>query len=447
MFALRSRRVVLPEGARPATLVVENGIIQRIASYDDAPQNVEEWGDCALSPGLIDVHVHLNEPGRTAWEGFETGTRAAVAGGVTTIAEMPLNADPVTTNVAAFAQKLAAARAHVGQSLWCDCAFWGGLIHGNAPDCAALLDAGVWGLKAFLVDSGLADFSAARPEDLRAVMPLLARRQMPLLVHCELENEAGMEPVPPLRDARSYREYLGSRPDSWEARAIAQMIELCRATRCHVHIVHLSSASALPMIRAARAEGLPLTVETCPHYLLFSAEETADGDTLFKCAPPIRDAANRELLWQALRDGTLDLVASDHSPCPPAMKQRETGDFARAWGGISGLQWTLPALWSGARARGFGVEDIARWTAQAPAQLLGVNKNKGALAIGQDADICVWEPETSFEVTPALTFHRHKASPYVGRQLSGRVRATYVRGQKIYQDGEFAAATGRVMLR
>ena len=238
-----------------------------------------------------------------------------------------------------------------------------------------------------------------------------------------------------------------SRPDEWEEYAIAQMINLCRETGCRTHIVHLSSATALPMLRAAKAEGLPLTVETCPHYLLFGAEEIEDGDTFFKCAPPIRRADNREQLWEAMRDGTIDLVASDHSPCPPMMKRFSTGDFARAWGGISGLQWTLPALWSGAHERGFGLQDVARWTAGAPAQLLGVAHHKGALAVGMDADICVWEPETSFEVTPEITFHRYKASPYTGRELRGRARATYLHGQKVYEDGTFNAAAGRVLLR
>ena len=446
MFTLRSRRVVLPDGVRPATLHVEGGTIRHITAYDDAPADVEEWKNCAISPGLIDLHVHLNEPGRTEWEGFESGTRAAIAGGISTLAEMPLNANPVTTSAPAFEVKLAAARAHLGQSLRCDCAFWGGLVHGNAEQIAALLDAGVWGLKAFLVDSGLADFSAARPEDLRAVMPLLAARGLPLLVHCELESEAGLEPFAEA-EARSYRRYLNSRPDEWEEGAIAQMIHLCRETSCRTHIVHLSSARALPMLRAAKAEGLPLTVETCPHYLFFAAEEIEDGDTLFKCAPPIRDAENREELWAALRDGTIDFAASDHSPCAPALKLAETGDFARAWGGIAGLQWSLPALWTGAVKRGFDLEDVAKWTATAPAQLLGVERSKGALAVGMSADLCVWEPEAEFEVTAEITFHRHKFSPYLGRQLRGRVRASYLRGQKVYEDGKFGAAEGRVLLR
>ena len=447
MSALRSRRVVLPDGVRPATIHVGNGTIRQVTAYDDAPAAVEEWDDCAISPGLIDLHVHLNEPGRTDWEGFETGTRAAIAGGITTIAEMPLNANPVTTNVAAFDLKLAAARSHVGQSLRCDCAFWGGLVQGNAEQAVALLDAGVWGLKAFLVDSGLADFSAARPEDLRAAMPILAARGLPFLVHCELETEAGVDPPARMNDPRSYRDYLGSRPDEWEEHAIAQMIDLCRETGCRTHIVHLSSARALPMLRAAKSEGLPLTVETCPHYLCFAAEEIEDGDTFFKCAPPIRGADNREQLWQALREGTIDLVASDHSPCAPIMKRFQTGDFARAWGGIAGLQWSLPALWTGAQKRGFGLEEMANWTATRPAQLLGVTKIKGALAVGMSADICVWEPEAEFEVTPDITFHRHKASPYLGQHLRGRVRASYLRGEKVYADGEFGAAAGRVLRR
>ena len=447
MPALRSRRVVLPDGTRPATLIIENGVIHQIAPHQDAPTNVQDWDNCAISPGLIDVHVHLNEPGRADWEGFETGTRAAIAGGITTLAEMPLNANPVTTSASAFDLKLAAARSHEGQTLRCDCAFWGGLIHGNADKCAALLHAGVWGLKAFLVDSGMADFSAARPADLRAVMPMLAAQGLPFLVHCELETEAGVDPPARLKNPRSYAAYLNSRPDEWEEYAIAGMIALCRETRCRTHIVHLSSAQALPMLREAKAEGLPLTVETCPHYLLFGAEEIEDGDTFFKCAPPIRAAQNRELLWEALREGTIDFIASDHSPCPPMMKRYTEGDFARAWGGISGLQWTLPALWSGAYERGFELEDVARWTAERPARLLGVEKTKGALAVGMSADVCVWEPETEFEVTPENTFTRHKASPYTGRRLRGRVRASYLRGERVYADGEFGAALGRVLLR
>ena len=451
MLILRSRRVVLPTGESAATLHLEGGRIARVSTFDDVPSGADlhDFGEAAIAPGAIDVHVHANEPGRTDWEGLESATRAAVAGGITTLVDMPLNSHPVTTSAQALQAKLSAAKAHIGRSLWCDVGFWGGLIEGNASQVTPLLDGGVLGLKAFLVDSGLADFPAARQADLRAVMPLLAERGVPLLVHAELESEAGMDPMIPIPpyQARSYRAYLDGRPPQWEMRAIEQMIALCEATGCRVHIVHLSTAQALPMLRAARAKGLPLSVETCPHYLLFCSEEIGEGDTFFKCAPPIRDRANREALWDGLRDGTIDFVASDHSPCPPAMKRLEEGDFAHAWGGISGLQWLLCATWTGAMGRGFSLLDLARWTSERPAKLLGLEAEIGQIAPGFAANLCVWEPSESFEVRPENTHHRHKASPYTHQTLYGRIRATYLRGEAVFRDGAFLQARGQLLLR
>jgi allantoinase len=428
-FALRSQRVVTPQGLRAATIFIENGQIQRVATYD-APTEfpVEDCGDAVISPGVIDAHVHINEPGRADWEGFETATKAAAAGGVTTLVEMPLNASPVVTSLAAWQQKIAATTG----KLSVDCGFYGGVVPGNIAEIEPMLDAGALGIKAFLVHSGLDEFPAAGEVELRAAMPILARRGAVLLVHCELEI-AG---APTLLSTRNYANYLASRPPNWELSAIESMISLCREFNCRVHIVHLATAEALPMLRAAKAEGLPITVETAPHYLFFAAEEVSDGATQFKCAPPIRDKANREGLWQGLRDGTIDFIASDHSPCPPHLKNLDSGDFLGAWGGIASLQWTLPIVWTAAKSRGFSIEDVARWTSLAPAKWLGLSRI-GAVEAGRDADLVIWEPESNFTVTPATNFHRHKVTPYENVELSGVVRATVLRGEKVFEGGEF----------
>ena len=449
--ALRSRRVVTPAGVRAATIFIGGETIAAVAPFDapiPAGCALEDYGDAVVSPGAIDAHVHINEPGRTEWEGFASATRSALAGGVTSLVEMPLNATPVVTDRAAWNAKIAATKG----KLHCDCGFYGGLVPGNADQIEAMLDAGALGIKAFLVHSGLDEFPAAREADLRAAMPMLARHGAPLLVHAELEGEAGV--VPPVASApatssRSYSAYLASRPPAWEICAIAWMIDLCREFECRVHIVHLASAAALPLLRAARAEGLPLTVETAPHYLTFAAENIADGATQFKCAPPIRDKANREALWQGLREGTIDFVASDHSPCPPHLKHLECGDFGEAWGGISSLQWTPALVWTEASERGFGVEDVARWTSANPAHFLGLHAKKGTIAVGLDADFAVWEPEASFVVGQSEIYHRHKVTPYAGVKMMGRVRATWLRGQKVFSEKSnhviFAGREGRVL--
>ncbi|MEZ0368151.1 MAG: allantoinase AllB, partial [Candidatus Sericytochromatia bacterium] len=347
---LFSRRVILPQGEQPATLRVENGRITAIEPGTNPAAGAEDLGDKVLMPGVIDPHVHVNEPGRTEWEGFATATRAAAAGGVTSLVDMPLNSDPVTTTRAAFAAKREAA---AGQC-WIDTGFWGGVIPGNAAELEGMVADGILGFKAFLVHSGIDDFPQSGPEDLKIAMPILARCGVPQLAHAELEGD-----FEPQTDelSRSYQAFLSSRPNHWEDRAIRLMIDLCRETGCRTHIVHLSSASALPDIAAAKAAGLPFSVETCPHYLYFAAESIPDGHPEYKCMPPIREARNQEGLWQGLREGIIDCVVTDHSPCTPGLKHLEAGDVLHAWGGIASLQFGLPSVWTRARSRGFSLSD------------------------------------------------------------------------------------------
>lgn len=439
-WVLRSRRVITTAGLRPADVVVAGELIRAVTDLGAGEGAlVEDLGDRVLMPGLVDPHVHVNEPGRTEWEGFDHATRAAAASGITTLADMPLNSSPVTVNGSALTAKRRAAE---GQC-WVDVGFHGGLVPGNARDPAALeelLAGGVLGMKAFLCDSGLGEFPAVGRAELERVMPLLAERGRALLVHAEAIGGDESVLAPP---TRRYREYLATRPPGVEARAHELLVELCRATGCAVHVVHLASAEALPFLAQARAEALPLTIETCPHYLTFAAEEIPDGDTRFKCAPPIREARHREGLWRGLLDGTIDLIATDHSPCPPAMKALgdsakgpSQGDFAVAWGGIASLQLSLPAVWTAARARGLGLERLAAWLCLAPARLLGLEHRKGRLAPGLDADLVVWDPEAAFRVEGARLHHRHPTTPYDGRELFGVVRKTWLRGQPVMVDGQ-----------
>lgn len=446
-WAIRSRRVVTPDGVREAAILIRGETIAAVLDAAGLPAGclVEDVGERAVLPGLVDVHVHVNEPGRTDWEGFETATRAAAAGGITALVDMPLNSSPVTTTPLALLQKRAAAE---GQ-LWVDCGFHGGIVPGNAEQIGPLAEAGVLGFKAFLCPSGIDDFPNATEADLRAVMPQIAATGLPLLVHAELVGSLG-----PGVEAHfaanpgSYAAYLASRPPDWEHAAIRLLIALCREYRCPVHIVHLSSADALPMIRAALAEGLPLTVETCPHYLCFAAEEVPDGDPRFKCAPPLREREHRERLWGGLREGSVHTIGSDHSPAPPALKHLDTGDLRRAWGGIASLQLALSVVWTEARRRGATLADVAAWMAQRPARLVGLGSRKGAVAPGFDADLAVFDPEGEFLVDPAQLHHRHKATPYEGRALRGRIDRTYLRGRKVYDAGQFSAGPcGQVLKR
>jgi allantoinase len=429
-FGLKSTRVVTPEGVGPATVLVEDARIAAVVRHADRP-GVTDLGDAVLAPGLVDCHVHVNEPGRTEWEGFETATRAAAAGGVTTVVDMPLNSTPVTVRRAALDAKLAACAG----KMFVDVGFWGGVVPGNSGDLAGLAEGGVLGCKAFLVHSGIDDFPNASEADLTAAMPVLRDLGLPLLAHAELDLGAPAT----RRDPREYARYLASRPPAWEEAAIALLIRLCRATRCHVHVVHLSSAGSLPALRRAKSEGLPITVETCPHYLCFDAESIPDGATEYKCAPPIRDRKNREVLWEGLFDGTIDFVISDHSPCAPALKLPERGDFMDAWGGIASLQLGLAAVWSEGRRRGASLGQLATWMSAAPADFAGVGKAKGRIAAGFDADFVVWDPDAAFEVAPSRLFFRHPTSPYLGRELAGVVRETWLRGRRVFDGATHTA--------
>lgn len=446
LFAIKSSRVVTPDGIINAIVLIENGVIVEVFSPERAIDGVTTYdaGDLVVMPGLVDCHVHLNEPGRTEWEGFETGTRAAACGGSTTICDMPLNSNPVTTTISAFKEKLAAAQ----NKLEVDCAFWGGVVPGNADQLEILIAAGVKGFKCFLIHSGIDDFPNVTEEDLHQAMPILARHRIPLLVHAELECGDSHSNEDWSERASSYRAFLNSRPRKWENDAIDLMIRLCREHNCPVHIVHLSSSEAIPAIRAAKDEGLPLTVETCPHYLTFAAEEITDGDPRFKCAPPIRERENREKLWEAVMDGTIDFVVSDHSPCTPSLKFLNEGDLQKAWGGISSMQFVLPAVWTQAEKRGATIHQLSSWLSRKPAELLGLEDKKGTIAPGFDADIIVWNPEAETKVEPSMIQHRHKVTPYDGLTLMGKIEKTYVRGLKVFENGEPMNQTvGRMLLQ
>jgi allantoinase len=445
---IRSRRVLAPDGLRAASVHVDGaGRIAAVAAWDAVPAGAEldDAGEAVLMPGLVDTHVHVNQPGRTEWEGFASATRAAAAGGITTLVDMPLNSIPATTSAAALQAKRAEARGE----LWVDVGFWGGVVPGNQAELAPLVAAGALGFKCFLVDSGVDEFPPVAEADLRPAMREVAELRVPLLVHAELgapiaAATAALEAAG--ADPRRYATYLASRPPAAEESAIALMVGLCRESRARVHVVHHSAAGALPLIARARAEGLPLTAETCPHYLRFAAEDVPDAATELKCAPPIRERANREALWRALADGVLDLVASDHSPCAPALKRREAGDFAAAWGGIAGLQLSLAVTWTEASRRGHSLADLARWMSAAPARLAGLAGRKGVLAPGADADLVAWWPERRFVVDPARIWHRHPVTPYAGLELSGVVGTTWVRGRQAFGGGEHAAPPAGAVL-
>jgi allantoinase len=433
--AFLSRRIVTPEGVRRGAVLVDGERIRGIVAPGDIPADAgrDDFGDVALLPGLLDSHVHVNEPGRTEWEGFHTATRAAAAGGYTMLVDMPLNCVPPTINVSALAAKRAAAKGKCRV----DWAAWGGVVAGNAEDIEALA-AGVRGFKCFLVHPGIKEFTLVEESDLRAALPHVARTGLPLLVHAE--HPAVLHAVPrQLRDDdwRLYSTYLRSRPAEAEVAAIELMLSLCREFGFRLHIVHLATGLALELLQAARAEGLPVTVETCPHYLHLEAETIADGATQSKCAPPIRSHPNRERLWQGLRDGVIDMVVTDHSSCPPEMKQMIAGDFRGAWGGIASLSLALPVMWTEASRREFTLNHIARWMAEEPAQLAGCHARKGQIAPGYEADFVVFDPEAEFVVTADRLHQRHPISPYLGEKLRGVVKRTYLRGQAVFCEGNF----------
>ncbi|MEV6343959.1 allantoinase AllB [Actinoplanes sp. NPDC051851] len=429
-LVVRSRRAVLPGGEQPASVVVQGGKIASLLPYDaelPAAEDVD-LGDVALLPGLVDTHVHVNEPGRTEWEGFASATRAAAAGGVTTIVDMPLNSLPPTVSVEALAIKQAAAagQCHV------DVGFWGGAIPGNAGEIADLHRAGVFGFKAFLADSGVPEFPPVGAAQLGAAM---AEADALFVVHAEDPDH--------LHDAASsaaYGDFLASRPADAEHAAVATAIATAREAGRRVHILHLSAASALPLIASARAEGVRVTAETCPHYLTLNADEIPDGATEFKCCPPIRDAVNADLLWAALADGLITCVVSDHSPCTPELKRQDTGDFAAAWGGIASVQLGLPVIWTSAAERGHSLADVVSWMARRPADLVGL-ANKGRIAVGADADLVAFDPSAEFVVDAHALHHKNPVTPYAGKKLSGVVRTTWLRGRPVTG----TAPTGRFL--
>ena len=460
MLVIRSQRVVLPEGERAATLHIRDGVIEQILEFtaeDPTGARIFNVPNLVVSPGIVDTHVHVNEPGRSEWEGFDTATRAAAAGGVTTLIDMPLNSVPATTTVGALHAKVEAARAqcHV------DVGFWGGVVPGNTGELDALIDAGVRGFKCFLVPSGVDEFPAVNEQDLRLALPILARRGVPLLVHAEI-----IAPLPdpnrsrPIRNPQSairnpqYAAYLATRPASMELDAIRLMIRLAEEFKARVHIVHVSSKEGVDAIASAKADWVPITAETCPHYLTFAAEEIPDGATEFKCAPPIRDASHRAALWDGLARGALDAIVTDHSPAPPALKT--PGDFARAWGGIASLELSLAAAFTSLKSQvsALRVENselslpclLARWMSAAPAALAGLSDRKGRIAEGLDADLAVWDPEAQFVVEPEQLHQRHKLTPYAGRVLSGTVLTTFVRGERVWDRNRLARAYGGRLL-
>ncbi|MFD3381464.1 MULTISPECIES: allantoinase AllB [unclassified Streptomyces] len=437
---LRSTRVITPEGTRAASVAVSGGKITAVLAHDaevPAGARLEDFGDDVLLPGLVDTHVHVNDPGRTEWEGFWTATRAAAAGGITTLVDMPLNSLPPTTTVDHLRTKkdVARSKAHI------DVGFWGGALPDNVKDLRPLHDAGVFGFKAFLSPSGVDEFPELDQEQLALSLAEIAGFDGLLIVHAEDPHHLAAAPQ---KSGQKYADFLASRPRDAEDTAIANLIGQAKRLNARVHVLHLSSSDALPLIAAAKAEGVRVTVETCPHYLTLTAEEVPDGASEFKCCPPIRESANQDLLWQALADGTIDCVVTDHSPSTADLK---TDDFATAWGGISGLQLSLSAVWTEARKRGYGLEDVVRWMSSRTAQLVGLDDRKGAIAIGLDADFAVLAPDETFTVDPAELQHRNRVTAYAGRTLHGVVKSTWLRGECIVAEGEFTDPMGQLLSR
>jgi allantoinase len=449
----RSTRVITPSGIVPATVIVEHERISAVGDWSDRPKEGtwHDLGDLVLLPGLVDSHVHINEPGRTEWEGFATATRAAAAGGMTTLADMPLNCVPETTSIQALQAKRAAAEGKP----WVDWAAWGGVVQGNADDIKPLVEDGVPGFKCFLIHSGIDGFHWVNESDLRTALQQLQGTGLPLLAHAETPGPVQAATAAINRaelDWRMYATYLASRPDETEIEAIDLLIRLAEEFQTPVHIVHLSSAKALPLLADARRRGTPITVETCTHYLWFAAENIPDGATEYKCAPPIRGKENREQLWNALCDGVIDMVTTDHSPCVPSMKRREVGRWDEAWGGIASLGLTLPVLWTGMWQRGLdgelGLLRAAGWLSAAPAKLAGMSAEKGSIRTGADADLVVFDPDAQWTVRESDLHFRHKITPYIGAGLRGRVMETWLRGERIYGDKGFEGAPrGREWVR
>jgi len=446
---VRGERILTPDGVRAASIHIEQGRITRVTSGDDVAAHdamVLDAGDLLVLPGLVDTHVHVNEPGRTEWEGFETATQAAAAGGVTTLLDMPLNSIPATTTSAALAEKVAAARGKT----WIDVGFIGGIVPGNIDALGGLARGGVLAFKCFLVPSGVSEFPHVTEPDLREALPVMAELDLPLMVHAEMPaviEAATIEAA--AGDPTAYDTYLASRPAAAEHEAIALVMELAGAAQARVHIVHVSSPDSARLVADGRSRGVRVTAETCPHYLYFDAAEVPNGATEFKCAPPIRTRHDRERLWEALRSGDIAMIVSDHSPCPPGMKRRDVGDFFIAWGGIASLQLGASVVWTASARRGIPIESLAQWMCDAPARLVGLDGRKGRIAPGYDADLVVFDPDADVTVSADMLLHRHPISPYVGRRLRGAVEATYLRGALAFDrsTGPSDAPVGQLLVR
>ena len=434
-LALFSERVFIDGKLLPASLLIEGDKISKIKPgfFEFKEVDLLHCGSDVIFPGLIDSHVHINEPGRTDWEGFDTVTKSAAAGGITTLVDMPLNSSPVTTNIDALNKKLSAAEGKIHVNV----GFWGGIIPGNNSDLTALIEGGVLGVKAFTTHSGIDEFPNVTAYDLLEGMPIIAKYGLPLLVHAELDSPHANQSL--LKENPfSYQAWLASRPKAWENNAIKMMIDLCRETGCRTHIVHLSSDEGIPLLNEAIQEGLPMSVECCPQYLFFCAEDIPDGDTRFKCAPPIREAVNNEQLWNAIKSGLISMIVTDHSPAPPNIKEIETGNIAKAWGGISCLELSLPIVWTKARDKGFAIEDMAKLMSANIADFCNLS-SKGEIKEGACADLMVWAPEDSFTVDQKEMHFRHKITPYDGQKLYGKIKRTIVNGQLVFDQGSFVS--------
>jgi allantoinase len=442
-WTLTSNKVCMDDQIKRAWITIEG---QKIISISDtAPVGaITDLGDLVIMAGIVDTHVHINEPGRTEWEGFDSATHAAAAGGVTSLVDMPLNCIPVTTTAAALNKKLDSVRGR----LLVDVGFWGGATADNFADLPELLSSGVLGVKTFMIDSGIPEFPPLSLAQIDKAMPIVAHAKLPHLFHAEL-NQGEVASLP---EGPTYEQFLQSRPKAWENNAIQNLIALSKKHKTKTHIVHLSSAEAVTQIKTAKAAGVDISAETCPHYLLLSNQSVEQFEpkterTLFKCCPPIREEENRKALWQALLDGVIDFIVSDHSPCTPSLKKFELNDFAQAWGGISSLQYSLPLLWTEGQKFGATLPKLSKWLSAGPAKFAGLS-NKGSIAVGKDADFLIFDPSASWTITPESTFHRHKGSPYQGRTLSGKIIKTYLRGKLIFDQGRFPEpASGQFLLR
>lgn len=427
-LALKSKNIVTPTNIVEGIICCNEGKILSIKAYNSNIENIIDVGELFVLPGVIDPHVHINEPGRTEWEGFNTITKAAIAGGVTTLVDMPLNASPVTTTVVAFDAKIKA----TSNKLNCNCGFWGGVIPGNENEMEGLIKKGVLGFKAFLTHSGIDEFPNVTENDLRKAMPIIAKHNLRLLVHCELSKVLSFQ-----ESESSYLNYMNSRPREWEDNAIELMIQLSQEFNCKVHVVHLSSSNSIKKIQEAKSKGIPITVETSQHYLYFSSEEIGNGKTEYKCAPPIREKENNIKLYKALEENIIDFVATDHSPCTPNLKELESGNFMKAWGGISSIQFALSVLWTVVKNNNGSIHQLVKWLSENPAKCIGFKNTKGKIEIGFDADLIVLNPEEKFTVTESSIHHKNKITPYLNKLLCGVVHQTYLKSKLVFNNGEF----------